>query len=43
MQPEVDDYVNPEDRVSGEEEVYFDEKDDEIFVIDSATTEDIST
>ena len=40
--PVEDPIVNPEERVSGDEEVYFDEKDDEIFVIDGPVDEETS-
>ena len=42
-EPEIEPFLDPEERVSGDEEVYFDEKDDEIFVIDESASDDGST
>lgn len=42
-EPEIEPFVDPEERVSGDEEVYFDEKDDEIFVIDESASDEGST
>ena len=39
-EPVIEPYLDPEDRVQGDEEVIFDEEDDQIFVVDEPVNEE---